>query len=640
MSKYSFKKFIKTGVAVIALLVMFGASPVMADDFDEGYDYQTTDYNVKLNVNTKAEISITEDISVDIDTPMHGIYRYIPLSRRVDYEAGGIKFQKSYAAMKISDISVSNDQYETFRERGNQVIRIGDPDKTVKGKKDYSLSYRVALYEDDESDFDVFYYNLLPYDWGTAIQKSKITLVMPKKFSKEDVTVLAGEEGDQEKSDKVSWSVSGNTINITTNATLPKGTGITVGMKLPEGYFEDAATHTLFNIIMYILGILFIAANLFLWYRFGRDPKSVQTVEFYPPDEISPAEVGYIIDGYVDKPDVISLLFYFAQEGIIEIEEKGKNDYIIRKLSELPPTSKTYERVFYDGLFSEGDEIVFSSLQESFYETFETTKDMIEAEFGTKNKKLFRGTANIIRIAMVCLPTIAAGIMAWITWRTFGSVFLLIASVLVVLMIPASYILGIISQDKKHSMEKPKWLLITGIGILMAAAAMLITAWISISVLGNWIIALLFAGVIGVGCLTTRFMRSRTKLGSDLLGRVLGFKEFIRVAEKDRLEKLIEENPQYFYDILPYAYVMGLSKKWARKFESIAVERPSWYRGGYGEAMFNTWLFYGMFNNFSRYAGATMNVKPADTGGSGGFGSGSGGFSAGGGFGGGGGGGW
>lgn len=62
-----------------------------------------------------------------------------------------------------------------------------------------------------------------------------------------------------------------------------------------------------------------------LFYFFGRDPKIVQTVEFYPPEGITPAEAGYIIDGIVNKEDLVSMVIYFADKGYLSIEETLEN---------------------------------------------------------------------------------------------------------------------------------------------------------------------------------------------------------------------------------------------------------------------------------------------------------------------------
>ena len=47
------------------------------------------------------------------------------------------------------------------------------------------------------------------------------------------------------------------------------------------------------------------------------------------------------------------------------------------------------------------------------------------------------------------------------------------------------------------------------------------------------------------------------------------YKQYKKLLNK--LEALVEENPHYFYDILPYTYVLNISKKWINKFENIKM---------------------------------------------------------------------
>ena len=49
------------------------------------------------------------------------------------------------------------------------------------------------------------------------------------------------------------------------------------------------------------------------------------------------------------------------------------------------------------------------------------------------------------------------------------------------------------------------------------------------------------------------------------------------LSEKEKLEMLVEQDPSYFYNILPYTYVLGVSNKWIKKFEDIKMEPPEWY---------------------------------------------------------------
>jgi uncharacterized membrane protein YgcG len=74
-------------------------------------------------------------------------------------------------------------------------------------------------------------------------------------------------------------------------------------------------------------------------------------------------------------------------------------------------------------------------------------------------------------------------------------------------------------------------------------------------------------------------MKKRTDYGLDMLGRIKGFKRFLETVDKEKLESQVEIDPTYFYDILPYTYVLGVSSKWIKKFESIVIPAPVWYDG-------------------------------------------------------------
>ena len=66
-------------------------------------------------------------------------------------------------------------------------------------------------------------------------------------------------------------------------------------------------------------------------------------------------------------------------------------------------------------------------------------------------------------------------------------------------------------------------------------------------------------------------MKRKNSYGEQIRAKINGFKNYIELAEKNQIEMLVEQNPNYFYDILPYAYVLGVSKKWIEKFEKIPV---------------------------------------------------------------------
>ena len=66
-------------------------------------------------------------------------------------------------------------------------------------------------------------------------------------------------------------------------------------------------------------------------------------------------------------------------------------------------------------------------------------------------------------------------------------------------------------------------------------------------------------------------MERKTEYGEKIKPQIEGFREFLLKAEKDQLEDLVTKNPEYFYDVLPFTYVLGVSKKWISKFENIKI---------------------------------------------------------------------
>ena len=148
--------------------------------------------------------------------------------------------------------------------------------------------------------------------------------------------------------------------------------------------------------------------------------------------------------------------------------------------------------------------------------------------------------------------------------------------------------------------------------------------------------------IFGIMCIIgmivcVKAMPKRTKYGNEILGKIRGFKTFLETAKKEELESMVLKNPKYFYDILPYTYVLGVSDVWINKFEYISMEEPDWYINNTGH--FDVHTFGSFMNNTMSSAERAMSYSASSSSSGGGGGS-SGGGSSGGGSGGGGGGSW
>lgn len=75
----------------------------------------------------------------------------------------------------------------------------------------------------------------------------------------------------------------------------------------------------------------------------------------------------------------------------------------------------------------------------------------------------------------------------------------------------------------------------------------------------------LIAGLVLAGLITGLFgkvMAAKTAAGVKKRKEILGFREFVMTAEKDRIEYFLKKDPAVYKKILPYAFMFGVKEKW------------------------------------------------------------------------------
>lgn len=90
----------------------------------------------------------------------------------------------------------------------------------------------------------------------------------------------------------------------------------------------------------------------------------------------------------------------------------------------------------------------------------------------------------------------------------------------------------------------------------------------------------------------TTIMKRPTVLGRQLLDEVLGFRDYLDIAEKDELnlKNPPERTPELFERYLPYALALGVEQNWGERFASVLAGvrapgesgySPAWYSGNW-----------------------------------------------------------
>lgn len=542
------------------------------------YDYVIDKYDVNIDVKENNTFYITETISAYFNSPKHGIIRNIPLKNTVKRLDGTTSTNHA----KIRNISVDED-YTRTNEDGVCKLKIGSADYTVTGKQDYKISYTYKLGEDPSKDYDELYFNIIGDQWDTVIGNITFSITMPKEFDASKLGFSAGAYGTI-NSKNVTYTVNGNTITGSYNGILNKKNALTVRCELPEGYFTKP---TLLEIIMenliYVIPVIFLIISILIWHKYGRDDKVVETVEFYPPEGLNSLDVGFLYKGKAENKDVTSLLIYLANKGYLEIiDPKTQVDgesysklykhskFIIRKLKPYDGNDEN-EKTFLHGLFWASNEVSDKMLYNEFYVT--NSRILSNANSSQNKEEVFEKTSlnkKFIIVIMMILTFILITVPCMMDSGTTEDL-------MIALLFPGIgfSVLFYLLLGGKNISEKI-FGLVWGLGFGgMPCVSMVLPALLqSTTYFVGYIIGIVC--IIGmIECLI--YLPKRTKYGTEMLGKIRGFRNFLMTAQKDRLEAMVMENPNYFYDILPYTYVLGVSDKWIKKFETISLKEPDWY---------------------------------------------------------------
>jgi Predicted membrane protein (DUF2207). len=369
-----------------------------------------------------------------------------------------------------------------------------------------------------------------------------------------------------------------------------------------------------------VLPVCFLLIVLAMWFAFGKDEQVIDHIEYYPLKGYNSVDIGFFYKGKANTPDVVSLLIYLANRGYIKITEKSETSlfstverFTITKLKDYDGDNPN-ERLFMNGLFkcrasepsikemfsglinpeavlnndtADGlTEIRLEDLKNSFYLTLNAIiKNMNKKE--NKENIFEKNSMNKrLPIAIMCISAFLL-----ITVRPMleyhddpFAIFALPFPAIGFLMIFLAFFTDSFKMVIVNGVPTTKrssgftfgllfGLIFGGVpfAFLVLPALLLKTAYLVAFLIGMTCIVLML--------LLDKYMKKRTSLGNELLGKIKGFKRFLETADRHKIEQIAGQSPNYFHNVLPYAYVLGISDIYVKKFENIAIKQPDWYTG-------------------------------------------------------------
>lgn len=504
----------------VILFIFFGWTIIYnrlsrnSDTYQSTADGFTIDnYKVVLDVNEDNKVDVREYVGINFyERGHHGIYRFIPVWLEYTNKDGLTESKKA----KLSDLRALGDNYTLDTVNGKERIKIGNASTTLPlGIHDYEIGYTYDMGSDTYKGYDEFIFHVFGDFWGTEISNASLEINLPKTVNLEGkIKFFADKYRKNDITSYVDYYVSGNTIYAHVSSGYQLNGSLTIDIELPEGYFVGGTSvYGNKSLIVCIICIITSIAMFILWFKNGKDLDSgVPTVEFYAPDNLDPAEIGYLYKNDTGRRLAVSLIVSLASKGYIKIiDSENKEDHVIMKNPDkegvIRPAMSENEVIVYNGLFKNSDATQLSTNYE-FYKVFDEIAKNVHQKFDDEVNDLTAYKSMVVSSVCFLICVVLLGI-AYCNFEDLNPSFNIL------------YLVAALANG------------------------------------GTFILTLL--------------MKRKNSTGERIKAKISGFRNYIEVAEKSQIDMFVLKNPNYFYDILPYAYVLGVSKKWINKFENIPM---------------------------------------------------------------------
>ena len=84
--------------------------------------------------------------------------------------------------------------------------------------------------------------------------------------------------------------------------------------------------------------------------------------------------------------------------------------------------------------------------------------------------------------------------------------------------------------------------------------------------------------------LLSAYSARRTETGNRIRDEILGLRRYLRKVTKPELLRILRSNPDYYYELAPYALALGVDKQFAKRFGNIRQPNCTWLVSGMGSA--------------------------------------------------------
>ena len=347
----------------------------------------------------------------------------------------------------------------------------------------------------------------------------------------------------------LSYEVRGSQIIGTSTATLNDHEGVTMTMLVPHAMFPSVSTYVREGNPELVPMLIFAGLAMLYWLLFLRTLPLVRSRASTPPEGITAGELGCRLT--LAGGDLTMMVFSWAQLGYLLIHMDGNGRVMLHKRMDMGNERSQFENRVFQLLF--GSRRVVDGTGNQYALLCQKVAGMISNE-----RNMYRGSSGNTKIFrwLACVSQVFCGICVAMNLSSIPVLQIILAFILGAFGAVSGWLIQDIAY-RTHLRGK--------VPVYMGLVCMLI--WILLGVLCGQI-------WIPLGCSLGEFLIGyfaayggrRTELGRHDGGQILGLRSYLKHLPRPDIGRLLANDPDYFFNLAPYALALGVIKPFANVF--------------------------------------------------------------------------
>lgn len=377
------------------------------------------------------------------------------------------------------------------------------------------------------------------------IEDFEFSVTLPGSISAKPTFSSGYHQSNIEKD--LTWQISGATVTGKALIALKDHETLSFSVVVPQEMFPvRGLLAPSFTFSYTAMAVCAAAAFLFWLFTMACLPPRL-TLQTAPPEGYSAGELRNLLT--LTGADLTMMVFSWAQLGYVLIRAERGGKVFLHKRMEMGNERGSFERRCFQTLFRKAPVVDTSTrqyalLQKKLASAAAEAGELVRKQSG--NPKIFRGISALITLfGGVCIG-IALSSGAALQW------FLAI-------------ILGILGALSGWYIQNWAYALFAMDRRPVRTGLILCAVWLFFGLLcGQFGLAALCCLSQLLAGLMAAFGGRRTPEGRQLMSHAVGLHRYLRRLSKDDLQRITQNNPEYFHTIAPYALALGVDRLLAR----------------------------------------------------------------------------